>query len=228
MTLQTKELGYYYLDGSKNRYIFQDLNLTFEKGVFYSILGKSGSGKTTLLSLLSALDSPKEGEILLDGISLKVMGLASYRRNKIGIVFQNFNLIPYMTAVENVMVVMSVTDNQSNVSAKEYALNLLKSVEIDQTTAERLVSNLSGGEQQRVAIARSLATNCDIIIADEPTGNLDDDTAVGVIDIFRKLVDEKNKCVIMVTHSQAIATKTDIIMYLNKGSINILKKKEVV
>ncbi|UUX33133.1 ABC transporter ATP-binding protein [Fundicoccus culcitae] len=228
MTLQTKELGYYYLDGSKNRYIFQDLNLTFEKGVFYSILGKSGSGKTTLLSLLSALDSPKEGEILLDGISLKVMGLASYRRNKIGIVFQNFNLIPYMTAVENVMVVMSVTDNQSNVSAKEYALNLLKSVEIDQTTAERLVSNLSGGEQQRVAIARSLATNCDIIIADEPTGNLDDDTAVGVIDIFRKLVDEENKCVIMVTHSQEIATKTDIIMYLNKGSINILKKKEVV
>jgi putative ABC transport system ATP-binding protein len=215
--LSARNLSYYYQDGDTQRYILRDVSFEFEKGKFYTILGESGSGKTTFLSLVSALEEPKSGEVLYDGTDIKKIGYESFRRNKVGIVFQNYNLIPYMTAVENVMVAMDVTDNKLPENVQEVAFNLLDYVGIDPTKALRTVNRLSGGEQQRVAIARALSTNVDIILADEPTGNLDEEKENEIIDIFIKLAHENNKCIIIVTHSSDIAARSDGVIHLKKG-----------
>ncbi|TLG71784.1 ABC transporter ATP-binding protein [Culicoidibacter larvae] len=215
--IQTESISYYYQDGDRRRFILRDLDSAFEKGSFYSILGHSGSGKTTFLSLISALDMPKEGKVLYDGTDIKTIGYEKYRRNKIGIIFQSYNLIPYMTAVENVMVAMSITDNELPKNQKEVAYNLLDYIGITKAKADRLVTKLSGGEQQRVAIARSLSTNVDVILADEPTGNLDEGMEQEIIDIFKDLAHDHNKCVIVVTHSNEIAAQSDIIYKLHEG-----------
>jgi len=170
--IKTKELSYFYQDGDTKRYILKDISCEFEKGKFYTILGQSGSGKTTFLSLLSALDEPKSGEIYYNGESIKSIGYEKYRRNKVGIIFQSYNLIPYMTAVENVRVAMNITENDIPKDEEKVAYNLLDYIGIDKAKADRTVNKLSGGEQQRVAIARALATNVDLILADEPTRKL--------------------------------------------------------
>lgn len=215
--LETKNVDYYYQDGDQRRYILKDASVTFEKGKCYSILGQSGSGKTTFLSLISALDSPKEGTVLLEGKDIKEIGYEYFRRNKISIIFQSYNLVPYLTAVENVLVPMSITDNELPKDHKEVAYNLLDYIGITKDKANRLVNQLSGGEQQRVAIARALATNVDIILADEPTGNLDEEMEQEIVDIFKELAHTHNKCVIMVTHSNEIAQQADERLYLRKG-----------
>lgn len=215
--LETKNVDYYYQDGDQRRYILKDASVQFEKGKCYSILGQSGSGKTTFLSLISALDSPKEGTVLLDGKDIKEIGYDHFRRNKISIIFQSYNLVPYLTAVENVLVPMSITDNELPKDHKEVAYNLLDYIGITRDKANRLVNQLSGGEQQRVAIARALATNVDIILADEPTGNLDEEMEQEIVDIFKELAHTHNKCVIMVTHSNEIAQQADERLYLRKG-----------
>ena len=213
--LEVKNITYYYQDGRNKRVILDNLDAEFEKGQFYAILGESGSGKTTFLSLISALDSPKEGTILYEGKDIKEIGYERYRRNCIGIVFQNYNLIQYMTAVENVLVAMGITENKIEGNKKEVAYKLLEELGIDKETADRRVNRLSGGEQQRTAIARALSTNVDIIMADEPTGNLDHETSEGIIELFMKLAHERNKCIIMVTHDLAIADKSDVILKLD-------------
>lgn len=215
--LETKNVDYYYQDGDQRRYILKDTSVAFEKGTFYSILGQSGSGKTTFLSLISALDSPKKGSVLLEGKDIKTLGYEKYRRNDISIIFQSYNLIPYLTAVENVLVPMSITDNQLPDNHREVAYNLLDYIGITRDKADRLVNQLSGGEQQRVAIARALATNVDIILADEPTGNLDEGMEQEIVDIFKELAHTHNKCVIVVTHSNEIAQQADEVLYLRKG-----------
>ncbi|GGI66833.1 ABC transporter ATP-binding protein [Enterococcus alcedinis] len=217
--LETKNVDYYYQDGDQRRYILKDASVKFEKGKCYSILGQSGSGKTTFLSLISALDAPKEGSVLLNGKDIKEIGYEDFRRNEISIIFQSYNLVPYLTAVENVLVPMSITDNELPKNHKEVAYNLLDYIGITQEKANRLVNQLSGGEQQRVAIARALATNVDIILADEPTGNLDEEMEQEIVDIFKELAHTHNKCVIMVTHSNEIAQQADEILYLRKGVI---------
>lgn len=219
--LETKQLSYYYQDGEQRRTILKDTSVTFEKGVFYTILGQSGSGKTTFLSLLSALDEPKEGQVLYEGKDIKQIGYQSFRRDKIGIIFQQYNLIPYMTAVENVLVPMDITANSLPADKVNVAYNLLDYIGLDKTKADRLVNQLSGGEQQRVAIARALATNVDIILADEPTGNLDEEMEAEIVDIFKKLAHEHQKCVIVVTHAKEIADQSDQILYLHKGKLSI-------
>ena len=213
--LEVKNITYYYQDGRNKRVILDNLDAEFEKGKFYAILGESGSGTTTFLSLISALDSPKEGTILYEGKDIKEIGYERYRRNCIGIVFQNYNLIQYMTAVENVLVAMGITENKIEGNRKEAAYKLLEELGIDKETADRRVNRLSGGEQQRTAIARALSTNVDIIMADEPTGNLDHETSEGIIELFMKLAHERNKCIIMVTHDLGIADKSDVIMKLD-------------
>ena len=213
--LEVKDLLYYYQDGSKKRIILEGVNASFERGKFYTILGESGSGKTTFLSLISALDAPKEGVILYEGKDIREIGYERYRRNMIAIVFQNYNLVQYMTAVENVLVAMGITENRIEGDYKEVAYGLLEKVGIDRQTANRRVTRLSGGEQQRTAIARALSTNVDIIMADEPTGNLDHDTSEGIIELFMNLAHEMNKCVIMVTHDLNIAEKSDVILRLD-------------
>ena len=213
--LEVKNLLYYYQDGSKKRIILEGVNASFERGKFYTILGESGSGKTTFLSLISALDAPKEGVILYEGKDIREIGYERYRRNMIAIVFQNYNLVQYMTAVENVLVAMGITENRIEGDYKEVAYGLLEKIGIDRQTANRRVTRLSGGEQQRTAIARALSTNVDIIMADEPTGNLDHDTSEGIIELFMNLAHEMNKCVIMVTHDLNIAEKSDVILRLD-------------
>jgi len=217
MILEAKDLNYYYQDGEQRRYVLKDTSVSFEKGKFYTILGQSGSGKTTLLSLLSALDSPHSGTVLFNEKDIKKIGYENYRRNHIGIIFQSYNLIPELTAVENVLVPMSITENEIPEDAKSVAYNLLDYIGIVKSKADRFVNKLSGGEQQRVAIARALATNVELILADEPTGNLDEDMEQEIIDIFKRLAHEHDKCVIVVTHSNEIAEQSDQAFHLRKG-----------
>ena len=213
--LETKDLYFTYPDGDARKVILNDVNVSFEKGKFYTILGASGSGKTTFLSLIAALDKAERGEILYEGKSLSEIGYEKYRRNNVGIVFQSYNLIPYMNAVENVMVAMSITDNEMEKDMKGQALRILESVGIDGSKATRRINRLSGGEQQRVAIARAISTNVEVVLADEPTGNLDAKTSETIIEIFKELAHKQNKCVIMVTHSEKIANQSDVILKLN-------------
>ena len=217
--LDIKNLSYFFQDGDSQRYILDNISASFEKGTFYTILGESGSGKTTLLSLLAALDKPQDGEILIEGKDISSIGFEAFRRNKVGIIFQSYNLIRYMTAVENVLVAMSITQNELPPNHKEVAYNLLDYIGISKEKADRTVNKLSGGEQQRVAIARALATNVDLILADEPTGNLNEEMEAEIVEIFKKLAHEHKKCVIVVTHSIAIAAQSDICFRLNKGKI---------
>ena len=217
--LTVSDINYFYPDGDSRRYILKDVSCAFERGRFHVILGESGSGKTTFLALLSALDKPQSGKVLYDGQDIGAIGYEKYRRNKVGIVFQAYNLIPYMTAVENIRVAMSITDNTLPADENEVAYNLLDYIGLDRARADRTVNKLSGGEQQRVAIARALATNVDVILADEPTGNLDEDMESEIIAILEKLAHEHDKCVIVVTHSSQIASHADVVYKLRKGKL---------
>lgn len=217
--IETKKLNYYYQDGDMQRYILRDVSVSFEKGRFYTIVGESGSGKTTFLSMIAGLDVAKEGQVLFESTDIQTIGLENYRRNKISIVFQNNNLVPYLTAAENVLVAMDITDNVLPADQKAVAYNLLDYIGITREKADRLVSELSGGEQQRIAIARALATNSDVILDDEPTGNLDEERESEIIEIFKRLAHENDKAVIVVTHSQEVAEKSDVTYRLKKGNL---------
>ena len=187
--------------------VLKDLSLEFEKGKMYCIVGKSGAGKTTLLSVLSGLAAPDSGEIYYNDKDIKKLDKYKFRSKYIGVIFQSFNLITKFTAVENVVLSMDIA-GVKNVNKKEKAMELLKSVGLDEDEANRRVLHLSGGQQQRVAIARALSYDPDIILADEPTGNLDTDTQQEIMDIFRNLADN-GKCVILVSHSPDVASMCD-------------------
>ena len=213
--LKLENVGYRYKDAPKESFVFKDINYEFEEGKMYAIKGKSGSGKTTLLSLITGLEKCTEGQILYDGKILKKMNLDRYRNTDIGIVFQSYNLLPRLTAIENIMLSMEISKVKVK-NKKEKALELMKSVGLSEEHAKRKILKLSGGEQQRIAIARSLSYNPKIIIADEPTGNLDKDTENEILKIFKKLAKDENKCVIIVTHSQNICDEVDVVYELGK------------
>ncbi|MGX4686005.1 ABC transporter ATP-binding protein [Vagococcus sp. JNUCC 83] len=217
--LKATKLNYYYQDGDTRRFILKNTNVSFEKGKFYTIVGQSGSGKTTLLSLLAGLDTPQEGRIFYQKKNIEKIGYDEYRRDYISIIFQNYNLIPYLTSVENVMVPMAITTNKIPENQEEVAINLLDYMGISNEKSKRLVTQLSGGEQQRVAIARALSTNVDVILADEPTGNLDEEMEQEIVNIFKMLAHKHNKCVIVVTHSPEIALQSDHSYLLRKGAL---------
>ena len=187
--------------------VLQNITHEFEKGKIYCIVGKSGAGKTTLLSLLSGLASPDSGEILYDGKNVAKIDKYTFRSRYIGVVFQSFNLITKYTALENVILSMDVAGYKCK-NKKERAIELLNSVGLDEEEANRRVLKLSGGQQQRVAIARALSYDPDIILADEPTGNLDTETQNEIMHIFRDLA-EQGKCVILVSHSPDVASMCD-------------------
>lgn len=220
--LRLENINYSYIDGGYERQILKDLSYSFEEGKFYTILGPSGSGKTTLLSIIAGLDNASSGEIYFKGRNLKEIGLYKYRRNDISIVFQQYNLISYLTAVENVMLAMSETDNKLPKDRKTVAYNLLERFGIVKSKADRMVTQLSGGEQQRVAIARSLASNVDLIFADEPTGNLDTATEKEIIAIFKELSHDFGKTIIVVTHSDTVSEMSDQRVLLKDGKLNTI------
>lgn len=206
--LETKDVSYSYEEGNK---ILSDINVVFETGKMYAILGPSGSGKTTLLSLLGGLDSPTKGEILFDGENIGIHGLEYHRRQHVSLIFQSYNLIDYMTPVENV-----------KLTAKQDALLILERLGLSLEEAKRNVLKLSGGQQQRVAIARTLASDAPFILADEPTGNLDEDTVAEITGILKESAHELNKCVIVVTHSKRLAKQADVIFRLKQKKLLML------
>ena len=198
--LALNKVNYSYKNGKK---VLNDISMEFEKGKFYAILGVSGSGKTTLLSLLAGLDEPRNGEILYNNQNIKVKGYENHRKSNISLIFQNYNLIDYMTPLENIRIVNSKADKR-----------ILNDLGLKDDENNRNVLKLSGGQQQRVAIARTLAANSPVILADEPTGNLDSDTEDEIIEILKKNAHQQGKCVIVVTHSKELAKKSDVILEL--------------
>ena len=224
--LKLDNLNYSYIDGGYERQILKNLSYEFEEKKFYTILGPSGSGKTTLLSIIAGLDFAKSGHVYFRDKEITKSNVGKYRRNDISIVFQQYNLISYLTAVENVMLAMSETDNDIPKDKKTVAYNLLEKFGIVRSKADRLVGQLSGGEQQRVSIARSLASNVNLIFADEPTGNLDTATEVEIINIFKELAEEYGKTIIVVTHSNQVAEMSDQRVLLKDGILQELKDVE--
>ena len=198
----------------------RDVSLSIPKGEFAAIIGPSGSGKTTLLNLIGTLDKPTKGEVFLDGTptsALRGNGLAELRNRKLGFVFQFFNLVPYLTAEENVqlpLVAMGVPTSKRSMKAKEVLNQLGLGDKVNKKPSE-----LSGGEQQRVAIARALANEPPIVLADEPTGNLDTKSAENVASVLRTICEERGVTVIMVTHNLELCKYINRMVYLRDGSI---------
>lgn len=217
--LELRNLSHAYIDGDIRRIVLEDVNCNFERGQFYSILGPSGSGKSTLLSIAAGLDDIQDGEVIVDGKLIQEIGFVNYRRNHMAIVFQSFNLIPYLTAVENVEMAMKITDNEMPKNKREIALGFLEKLGISKIKAHKFIKQLSGGEQQRVAIARALVTGADLIFADEPTGNLDSQTEKEICELFRQLAHQFNKCIIVVTHSDRVSQHSDVIYRIEDGKI---------
>ena len=203
--LELKNVSYAY---EKGKAVLQNVSGSLETGKMYAILGPSGSGKTTLLSLLGGLDVPTQGSVLFDGEDITAKGLEHHRRNHISLIFQSYNLIDYMTPVENV-----------RLTAKLDAAPILERLGLEQDEITRNVLKLSGGQQQRVAIARALASDAPVILADEPTGNLDADTAEEITAILKESAHAFGKCVVVVTHSGEVAKQADVVLEIKRGHL---------
>lgn len=211
--LEIKNVNYGY-SNSKEK-ILASVNQGFELGTFYAIIGKSGAGKSTLLSLLAGLDKPKKGKILFENEDIEKTGYSNHRKNNISLVFQNYNLIDYLSPLENIRLV--------NPNAPE---DILFQLGLEKSQIKRNIMKLSGGQQQRVAIARALVSEAPVILADEPTGNLDASTASEIIDVLKKLAKERNKCVIVVTHSKEVAAAADIVLELAGKNLKVLNREK--
>ena len=204
MILEAKNVSYFY-KSQKDKLILENVNYGFEPGKMYALLGPSGSGKTTLLSLLAGLDTPTKGEILYNGNPITARDLTEHRKHHISLVFQSYNLIDYLTVVENV-----------KLGGQKTPEPILDKMGIGKEFWKRNVLQLSGGQQQRVAIARALASDANVLLADEPTGNLDEATAWDVIDLLKRIAHEEGKCVIVVTHSKELADSVDIAIRMDQ------------
>lgn len=212
--LTLKDVSYSY---DKRKMVIKNMNLDFEEGTLYAIVGESGAGKTTLLSMLSGLTKPTMGEIIYNGKNIAKLNPYTYRSKYVGVIFQSYNLLPHLNAVENVILSMDVSRKKIP-NKRQKAQELLRSVGLGEELWDRRILKLSGGEQQRVAIARTLAFDSDVILADEPTGNLDGKTQNAIMDIFTRLAREQNKCIIIVTHSPEVAQMVDVKYELSKNS----------
>ena len=219
MRLEVKDVCFSYQDGESKKEIFNGASCEFLDKKFYCITGPSGCGKSTLLSLLGTIDKCESGLILLDGNDI-FEDESTYRKKKVGFVFQDYNLINYLDGFENVALAMEIAANKKDENRIYGALSV---VGIDKETAKRKANKLSGGEKQRIAIAIALINNPEIILADEPTGNLDIDNSNMIVDIFLKLAHEYDKCVIMVTHNPDIAKMCDEEYSISNK--NIIRKK---
>ncbi len=194
----------------------KDVSCSFEQGRIYAIVGKSGSGKSTMLSLMAGLDVPNEGDVLFRGVSTRTLDRDAFRRKDVAIIYQNFRLFPLLTALENVMYPMELQGVRPR-EAKKRAEEYIRSVNLTDAVFNRFPSMLSGGEQQRVAIARALAMDTDLILADEPTGNLDSTTSRNIIALLARLAHERNYCVVVVTHDMSLLDMMDVTYHMRDG-----------
>lgn len=218
--LTVNKVSYHY--AKTTNMVLTDIDIAFELGKIYSIVGKSGSGKTTFLSLIAGLDLPSKGSVCYHDTNLKEMNRDIYRSRHAGVVFQQYNLLINATALDNVLLSMEISGVKQK-DKKEYAYSVLEKVGIGREKANRKVLKLSGGEQQRVGIARAIAHQPDIIIADEPSGNLDTETEESMMQLLVDLAHEENKCVIIVTHSKKVSSYADEIWGMNKGQLLFVK-----
>ena len=218
MILTIRDLVKHYNDGGSIVKAVDHIDLEVQKGDFVAIVGKSGSGKSTLLNLIGSLDRPDSGQVIIDGknvFRMKDEQLAVFRRQKIGFIFQNYNLIPSLNVWENVVLPIGLDNRRVNTAFVE---DLLKTIGLS-VRKKALPSMLSGGQQQRVAIARAIAAEPAIILADEPTGNLDTKTELEVMSLLKKSVEKFGQTLIMITHDEGIAQTADHIVHLEDGRV---------
>lgn len=217
MSISLKNVSYSYKGKFQTVKAVNEVSYEFESGKCYAIIGKSGSGKTTLLSLMAGLDLPAEGEIVVNGKSTKEWDRNQMRRDAVSVIYQNYNLFPLLTVQENIMYPLDLKKMPKKESVS-IARKVRERVELPETYDKRLPSHLSGGEQQRVAIARTLAQGCKIILADEPTGNLDSTNTRNIVEILRSLAHNDGCIVIIVTHDPAVAESADVVLQMKDGS----------
>ena len=217
--LAVSDVKYAYQSRYRVVNVLNDVSCSYEMGKFYAIVGKSGSGKTTLLSLLAGLDLPVSGDIFYEGSSLKELNRDQYRRQEVSVIYQAFHLFPLLNALENVMYPMELNHKKGK-EAAQTAKELLRRVGLPESIEKQLPARMSGGEQQRVAIARALASQAKVILADEPTGNLDSENGQNIVEILLALAHEEGKCVIIITHDEEIAGKADVVYTLRDGRLD--------
>lgn len=215
-SLSAKEVFYEYRNSFQTVKAVNGISYDFEPGRVYAVVGVSGSGKTTFLSLLAGLDIPTEGKIEFDGNATSDIDRDNYRLNHVSVIYQNFNLFYHLTVLENAAYPLYVK-KMPKAAAEELAKEKLLKVGITESQFKRLPNMLSGGEQQRVAIARALACGSEIILADEPTGNLDSKNSRNIVEILKNLAHEENRCVIIVTHDPSVAEAADIVLRMEDG-----------
>ena len=216
--LTAERVTYAYKTRYQIVYAVRDVSYTFKSGTVYAIVGKSGCGKTTLISTLAGLDLPTMGKVIYDGKSTMELDRDIYRRRDVAVIYQNYNLFPLLTVMENVLYPMQL-QRKPKKEARELAEQTLRSVGLDESYFKRLPAMLSGGEQQRVAIARAIASGQRVILADEPTGNLDGENSDLVMKTFQRLAHEEGYCIIIVTHDPQIADESDVIIRMDSGKI---------
>ena len=218
--LTANDVFYEYRNSHQTVRAVNGVSCEFHQGQVYAIVGSSGSGKTTFLSLLAGLDVPTSGSIELDGRSTSEIDRDEYRLNHVSVIYQNFNLFQHLTVLENAAYPLYVRKMPKK-KADELATEKLVQVGLKEDQFKRLPNMLSGGEQQRVAIARALASGSEIILADEPTGNLDSTNSRNIVEILRQLAHENNRCVIIVTHDPAVAEAADVVLRMKDGKLDI-------
>ena len=218
--LAANKVTYIYQSKYQKVQALTEVSCGFEAGKFYAIVGQSGSGKTTLLSMLAGLGTPNEGEVLSNGKSVKEVGSERHRRENVSVIYQAFNLFPTLNLLENVMYPMQI-QKVPKAQARARGKELLGLVGLGDVDPRKLPAMLSGGQQQRVAIARALASSAPVILADEPTGNLDSENSENIIALLKGLTKEENRCVIIVTHDMGIAAQADVVYRMMDGRLEV-------
>lgn len=221
--IEAVNVSYIYQTKYQKTKALSEVNCSFERGKVYAITGKSGSGKSTFLSLLAGLDVPTEGTLAVEGQDMRKMNRDAYRLNRASVIYQAFHLFPLLTVMENVMFPMElqhVAAKEAKARAQEY----LAKVGLPETLYKKMPGMISGGEQQRVAIARAIAAGGEILLADEPTGNLDSQNEKVIVDLLCKLAHEDNYAVIVVTHNEAVAAAADVVYGMSDGMLSVVRE----
>jgi putative ABC transport system ATP-binding protein len=221
--IEAVNVSYIYQTKYQKTKALSEVNCSFERGKVYAITGKSGSGKSTFLSLLAGLDVPTEGTLAVEGEDMSKMNRDAYRLNRASVIYQAFHLFPLLTVMENVMFPMElqhVPAKEAKARAREY----LAKVDLPETLYKKMPGMISGGEQQRVAIARAIAAGGEILLADEPTGNLDSQNEKVIVDLLCKLAHEDNYAVIVVTHNEAVAAAADVVYGMSDGVLSVVRE----